>query len=101
MELHDFSNVLFLVIQFSVLPKGFYIIPLIVTQFGPHNYYLGRDTRPIGVQIRSISRRFEENLVKSCVDVPLEGWRRHIGEILDLPLDVVIVFCPLYQKQIK
>ena len=42
---------------------------------------------PLGVQILSISCRFLENLAKSYVDAPpLEGWRPHLGEILDPPL---------------
>ena len=41
---------------------------------------------PSGVQILSISCSFWESLAKSYVGAPLEGWRPHIGEVLDPPL---------------
>ena len=40
----------------------------------------------LGGQILSISCTFWENLVKSHVGFPLEGFRPHLGEILDPPL---------------
>ena len=43
------------------------------------------DARP-QVQILLISCSFWENLAKSYVGVPLEGWRPHLREILDPPL---------------
>ena len=46
---------------------------------------------PPGVQILSISCRFWENLAKSYVSAPLGSWRPLLGEILDLPLSVIII----------
>ena len=43
------------------------------------------DARP-QVQILLISCSFWENLAKSYVGVPLEGWRPHLRETLDPPL---------------
>ena len=32
---------------------------------------------------------FEKKLAKSYICTPLEGWRTHLGEILDPPLGVI------------
>ena len=45
---------------------------------------------PPGAQILSISCSFWENLAKSCVGAPLEGWRPLLGEILDPPLGMSV-----------
>ena len=42
-----------------------------------------------GVQILLISCSFWENLTKSYVGDPLEGWHLHFGEILDPPLNKI------------
>ena len=47
---------------------------------------------PPGVQILSISCSFWENLAKSYVGAPLGSWRPLLGEILDPPLHVLILF---------
>ena len=47
----------------------------------------GYDRRaPLRIQILSISCSFGENLAKSYAGAPPEGWRPHVGEILDPPL---------------
>ena len=51
---------------------------------------------PPGVQILSILCSFWENLAKSYVGAPLESWRPLLGQILDPPLDGVLI-----QWQIK
>ena len=45
-----------------------------------------RGTLAPPVQILSISRSFWGNLANSYVGAPPEGWRPHLGEILDPPL---------------
>ena len=52
-----------------------------------------------GIQILSISCSFWENLAKSYVGVPLEGWHPNLGEILDLPLPPTINFCFVCEKK--
>ena len=51
---------------------------------------------PVGVQILSISCSFWENLAKSYVGAPPEGWRPHLGEILDPPLRICCLFTSTY-----
>ena len=45
---------------------------------------------PPHIKILSISSSFWEFLTKSCVRAPLESLRPHLGEILDLPLDLAL-----------
>ena len=60
------------------------------------------DARLPGVQILSISCSFWENLAKSYVGAPpsSESWRPHLGEILDPPLNRLVLpwgWCPLWE----
>ena len=45
---------------------------------------------PPGAQILSISCSFWENLTKTYVGAPLGSWRPILGEILDLPLILIV-----------
>ena len=46
---------------------------------------------PRGVQILSSSCSYWENLAKSYVGAPLEGWCHHLGEILNPPLHIYLL----------
>ena len=56
---------------------------LLVFSGGSKGGHEGRDPGSKFFQFHAV---FWENLAKSYVGAPLEGWRPHLGEILDPPL---------------